>query len=79
MKHRRHFDPMPPRLKRVATILGIIDDLHQNARLLDGDIASEPNSALIDSLTSRRDKLLVTIAMLETRLADIRGLQVPRV
>jgi hypothetical protein len=80
MKHQRHFDPMTPKLRQVATILGMIDDLDQVARLLDCDIAAQEDDQrtvlpLLASLTSRRNKLRETIAMLETRLADIRGFQ----
>ena len=80
MKHQRHFDPMTPRLRQVSTILGMIDDLAQVARLLDCDIATQQHeqgmaSPLLVSLRSRRTKLLETIAVLETRLADIRGFQ----
>ena len=80
MKHQRHFDPMTPRLRQVATIWGMIDDLNRVARLLDTDIASReheqgPASPLLASLSSRRNKLRETIGVLETRLADIRGFQ----
>jgi hypothetical protein len=80
MKHQRHFDPMTPKLRQVATILGMIDDLDQVAGLLDCDIAAQDRHKetalpLLASLTSRRDKLRETIAMLETRLVDIRGFQ----
>jgi hypothetical protein len=81
MKHQRHFDPMAPRLRQVATILGMIDDLNRVARLLDCDISiheechKEAALPLLASLTSRRDRLRETIAVLETRLADIRGFQ----
>jgi len=77
MKHQRHFDPMPPRLRQVATILGMIDDLGRVSRLLDEDIAAanRPGLPILPSLTSRRKKLRETIVTLENRLADIRGLQ----
>jgi hypothetical protein len=76
MKHQRHFDPMTPRLRQVATILGMIDDLNRVAGHLDCDIAAqEIASPLLASLTSRRDRLRETLALLETRLADIRGFQ----
>lgn len=69
---------MTPRLRQVATILGMIDDLNRVTRLLDCDIATAENHKqtelqLLASLTSRRDKVRETIAVLETRLADIRG------
>jgi hypothetical protein len=75
MKHQRHFDPMPPRLRQVATILGMIDDLDRGARLLDDDIASNGRAPLIASLTSRRKNLRETIVTLEKRLVEIRGPQ----
>ena len=79
MRHQRHFDPMTPRLRQVATILGMIDDLAQVARLLDCDIAAKEQrqrtALVLASLTSRRDKLQETIALLEKRLTEIRGFQ----
>jgi hypothetical protein len=78
MKHQRHFESMTPGLRQVATVLGMIDDLDQAARLLDCEIAAQELNqqktalALLASLTSRRDKLRETIAMLETSLADNR-------
>ena len=80
MKHRRHVDPMTPRLRQVATILVMIDDLDRVAQLLDSDIATQEQeqgtaSPLLGSLMSRRNKLRETITVLQTRLADIRGFQ----
>jgi hypothetical protein len=80
MKHQRHFDPITPRFRQVPTILGMIDDLERIARLLDCDIAVQKEhqaiaSPLLASLTSRRDKLQETIAMLKSQLVDIRGSQ----
>jgi hypothetical protein len=80
MKHQHHFDPMTPRLRQMATILGMIDDLNGFAGHLDCDIAAQEHaqeiaSPLLVSLTSRRDRLRETLALLETRLADIRGFQ----
>jgi hypothetical protein len=77
MKHQRHFDPMTPRLRQVATILGMIDDLGRVARLLDEDIArmGRPTSPVLPSLTLRRKNLQETIVTLEKRLVDIRGPQ----
>jgi hypothetical protein len=77
MKHQRHFDPTTPRLRQVATILALIDDLGRVSRLLDEDIAATggPGLPILLSLTSRRKNLRETLVTLEKRLADIRGLQ----
>ena len=74
MTHQHRFDPMTPRQRQVATILGMIDDLGRVARLLDDDIASKGRTALplLASLTSRRQNLLQTIVVLEKHLDDIR-------
>jgi hypothetical protein len=78
MKHQHRFDPMTPRLKQVATILGMIDDLGRVAHLLDDDIASKGRTGLplLASLTSRRQNLRQTIVVLEKHLADIRSPEV---
>jgi hypothetical protein len=60
MKHQRHFESMTPRLRQVATVLGMIDDLDQVARLLDCESAAQELNQqktalpLLASLTSRR-------------------------
>jgi hypothetical protein len=72
MKHQRHFgsaNVIP--LKGVAQIGAFIGDIDRRARLLDHDIAAYP--VLATALTERRDNLLATIAMLEQRLASLRG------
>jgi hypothetical protein len=59
----------------------MIDDLERVAGHLDCDIASrqeEIASPLLALLTSRREKLRETLALLETRLAEIRGFPVQR-
>jgi hypothetical protein len=75
MKHQRHSDPMTPRLRQVATILGMIDDLGRVARVIDDDIAGNGRPPLNASLTSRRKNLRETILILEKRLAEIQGPQ----
>ena len=77
-QQRRHSNPMTPRLRQIATILEMIDDLDRVAGLLDCEIATQEHHAktvlpIRASLTSRRDNLRKTVAMLETRLADIRA------
>jgi hypothetical protein len=81
MKHQRYIDPMSPRLRQVATILGMIDDLERGAQQLNCDIAAQQHdekitSPLLASLVSRRDRLRETVALLEKQLAHIRSSKV---
>ena len=72
IKHHRHFGSaniIP--LREVARIGAFIGDLDRRTQLLDHDIAAYP--VLATALTERRDNLLATIAMLEQRLASLRG------
>jgi len=72
MKHQRHFGSasvIP--LREMARIGALIGDIDRRARLLDHDIVAYP--ILAATLTERRDNLLATIAVLEQRLASLRG------
>jgi hypothetical protein len=72
MKYQRHFgsaNVIP--LRDVARIGAFIGDINRRARLLDHDIVAYP--ILAATVTERRDNLLSTIAVLEPRLARLRG------
>ena len=74
MKHHRfQVDPMTSRLRKMSTILAMLDDLNRTGRLLDFDIERSPDRSTHAALTKRRAKLQETIETMEARLAHLRN------
>ena len=85
VKYQRSADPMTPRLRQIATMLAMVDDLNEVVRMLDFDIAAAElraraaktaeYSVLAMALASRGDNLRNTISLLEKRLARMQGVE----